>query len=118
MRAGDRSVARRLPRRAPHANTAQTPPGSPMPEQIDASRKIVIECVEPELDCGRYAVKREVGDTVRVYADIFKEGHDAIAAAVRYRHEQDFGWHEAPMKFWDNDRWTGSFAVDRIGRWE
>ncbi|HET7460671.1 MAG TPA: alpha-1,4-glucan--maltose-1-phosphate maltosyltransferase [Longimicrobium sp.] len=89
-----------------------------MPEQIDASRKIVIECVEPELDCGRYAVKREIGDTVQVYADIFKEGHDAIAAAVRYRHEQEFGWREAPMAFWDNDRWTGTFTVDRIGRWE
>ncbi|HET7234501.1 MAG TPA: alpha-1,4-glucan--maltose-1-phosphate maltosyltransferase [Longimicrobium sp.] len=88
-----------------------------MPEQIDASRKIVIECVEPELDCGRYAVKREVGDTVQVLADIFKEGHDAISAAVRYRHEEDFSWQEAPLTFWDNDRWKGSFTVDRIGRW-
>ncbi len=35
-----------------------------MPEEIDASRRIVIEGVEPELDCGRYAIKREVGDTV------------------------------------------------------
>ncbi|HEU4561660.1 MAG TPA: alpha-1,4-glucan--maltose-1-phosphate maltosyltransferase [Longimicrobium sp.] len=89
-----------------------------MPEQIDASRKIVIETVEPELDCGRYAIKREVGDTVQVYADIFKEGHDAISAAIRYRHENDARWQEAPMQFWDNDRWTGTFTVDRIGRWE
>jgi len=89
-----------------------------MPEQIDASRKIVIEAVEPELDCGRYPVKREIGDTVRVLADIFKEGHDAIAAAVRYRHEDDAEWREAPMEFWDNDRWRGSFEVTRIGRWE
>ena len=54
-----------------------------MTEPIDASRRIVIECVEPELDCGRYAIKREVGDTVAVYADIFKEGHDDMSAAVR-----------------------------------
>ena len=33
---------------------------------IDASRSIVIENVEPELNCGRYAVKREVGDTLEV----------------------------------------------------
>ena len=40
-----------------------------MRETIDASRRIVIEAVEPELDCGRYAVKREVGDTVLVAAE-------------------------------------------------
>src|SRR4051812_38663577 len=88
-----------------------------MRETIDASRRIVIEAVEPELDCGRYAVKREVGDTVSVAADIFKEGHDAIAAAIRYRPEDERAWREAPMRFWDNDRWTGSFTVDRNCRW-
>jgi starch synthase (maltosyl-transferring) len=88
-----------------------------MPGQIDAGRKVVIEDVTPQLDCGRYAVKREVGDTVEVRADIFKEGHDAIAAAIRYRPEDEEGWREAPMKFWDNDRWTGSFTPDRNCRW-
>jgi starch synthase (maltosyl-transferring) len=88
-----------------------------MPEPIDARRKIVIECVQPELDCGRYAIKREVGDTVQVSADIFKEGHDAIAAAVRYRAEDETEWREAPMAFWDNDRWRGEFTVDRNCRW-
>ncbi|HEU0052006.1 MAG TPA: alpha-1,4-glucan--maltose-1-phosphate maltosyltransferase, partial [Longimicrobium sp.] len=88
-----------------------------MPETIDASRKIVIEAVEPELDCGRYAVKREVGDTVRVRADIFKEGHDAIAAAVFYRPEDEEEWRETRMAFVDNDRWGGDFTVDRNCRW-
>ena len=88
-----------------------------MPEQIDASRRVVIEYVEPELDCGRYAVKREVGDTVQVFADIFKEGHDALSAAVWYRAEDEEAWAEQPMRFWDNDRWTGSFTVDRNCRW-
>jgi starch synthase (maltosyl-transferring) len=88
-----------------------------MPEQIDASRRVVIEYVEPELDCGRYPVKREVGDTVTVLADIFKEGHDAISAAVWYRPEDEETWLESRMKFWDNDRWTGSFTVDRNCRW-
>ena len=84
---------------------------------IDAGRKIVIEAVQPELDCGRYAVKREVGDTVTVEADIFKEGHDAIAAAVRYRPEDEEAWREARMAFVDNDRWAGAFTVDRNCRW-
>ena len=88
-----------------------------MPGTIDASRKVVIENVEPELDCGRYAIKREVGDTVTVLADIFKEGHDAIAAAIWYRPEDEEAWREARMAFWDNDRWKGTFAVDRNCRW-
>jgi starch synthase (maltosyl-transferring) len=88
-----------------------------MPETIDASRKVVIENVEPELDCGRYAVKREVGDTVTVRADIFKEGHDAIAAAIWYRPEDEETWRESRMAFWDNDRWQGTFPVDRNCRW-
>jgi starch synthase (maltosyl-transferring) len=88
-----------------------------MPERIDASRRVVIEYVYPELDGGRYAVKREVGDTVQVEADIFKEGHDALSAAVWYRAEDEEAWHEAPMRFWDNDRWRGSFTPDRNCRW-
>ncbi|HEX6036482.1 alpha-1,4-glucan--maltose-1-phosphate maltosyltransferase [Longimicrobium sp.] len=88
-----------------------------MPETIDASRKVVIENVEPELDCGRYAVKREVGDTITVRADIFKEGHDAISAAIWYRPEDEETWQESRMKFWDNDRWEGAFTVDRNCRW-
>ena len=82
-----------------------------MPPKIDAGHKVVIENVYPELDCGRYAVKREVGDAVEVLADIFKEGHDAIAAAVRYRTERETEWRETRMHFVDNDRWGGAFPV-------
>jgi len=84
-----------------------------MSPRIDASRKIIIEDVEPELDCGRYAVKREVGDTLDVWADIFKEGHDAIAAAVRFRTERETEWREVRMRFVDNDRWLGSIVLDQ-----
>ena len=85
---------------------------------IDSSRAIVIESVYPELDCGRYAVKREVGDELEVRADIFKEGHDAISAAIRYRVEDDDSWSESSMHFVDNDRWSGSFLLDRNARYE
>jgi starch synthase (maltosyl-transferring) len=88
-----------------------------MAARIDAQRYIVIERVSPELDCGRYAVKREVGDRLEVSADIFKEGHDVIAAAVRYRAEDEESWSEAPLRFVDNDRWGGSFALQRNCRY-
>jgi starch synthase (maltosyl-transferring) len=80
---------------------------------IDASRRIVIERVHPELDCGRYAVKREVGDFLEVEADIFKDGHDAIAAAIVFRPEGEEQWEESRMRFVDNDRWSGRFPLAR-----
>jgi starch synthase (maltosyl-transferring) len=84
----------------------------------EARRYIVIEAVSPELDCGRYAVKREVGDSLEVQADIFKEGHDAIAAAVRFRVEGEAEWREKRMQFRDNDRWAGTIDLDRNARYE
>ncbi|MFL5616062.1 MAG: alpha-1,4-glucan--maltose-1-phosphate maltosyltransferase [Gemmatimonadaceae bacterium] len=80
---------------------------------------LTIECVTPELDGGRYPVKRVVGDTVWVGADIFKEGHDLLAARAIYKGPGDAGWSSAPLTFdFDNDRWFGSFPVDRIGLWK
>ncbi|MBA2351190.1 MAG: alpha-1,4-glucan--maltose-1-phosphate maltosyltransferase [Burkholderiales bacterium] len=80
-----------------------------------ATRTVFIEGVKPELDGGRYPVKREVGDRFEVSADILKEGHDVLAAVVRYREKGDDGngggWREAPMRFVDNDRWAGSFEL-------
>ena len=79
---------------------------------------VVIECVTPELDGGRYPVKRIVGDLVWVGADIIKEGHDQIAAQVISRGPGDSEWSSAPLHYdFDTDRWYGAFVVDRIGRW-
>ena len=79
---------------------------------------LAIENVSPELDAGRFPVKRIVGDILDVGADIFKDGHDLIAARVRYRGPDDEEWRYAPMVHDpDIDRWRARFALDRIGRW-
>ena len=78
-------------------------------------RSVVIENVTPELDGGRYPVKREVGQTFVVEADLFKEGHDVIAARIVYGGPGDTTWHETPLTFWDNDRWRGSFELTEVG---
>jgi starch synthase (maltosyl-transferring) len=84
----------------------------------DTLPRVVIECVEPELDCGRFFVKRVVGDVLEVSADIFKDGHDLIAARVRYRGPGDADWRHAPLAFdFDRDRWSGRFPLDRVGMW-
>ena len=80
--------------------------------------RLAIEHVTPELDGGRFAVKRVVGDTVRVGADIFKDGHDLLAARVRYRGPADAEWRTVPMRLDpDRDRWEGAFTVDAVGDW-
>lgn len=73
----------------------------------DTLSTIIIENVHPEIDAGRYPIKREVGDRLEVSADIFKEGHDVLAAVLRYRPFKENRWRETPMSIVDNDRWVG-----------
>ncbi|HEY0736173.1 MAG TPA: alpha-1,4-glucan--maltose-1-phosphate maltosyltransferase [Herpetosiphonaceae bacterium] len=88
---------------------------SQMPGEAD---RIVIEAIYPQIDGGRHPVKRVVGDTVGVYADIFRDGHDQLAAAVKYRKRGQSEWQEAPMTLVDNDRWGGEFVAAEVGRYE
>ena len=90
----------------------------PILDSIDPTARIQIQAVEPLVDCGRFQVKRTVGDAVVVYATIFKDGHDTLGAAVRYRGPGDATWHESPLTALGSDRWQGAFDVDRPGRWE
>jgi starch synthase (maltosyl-transferring) len=82
--------------------------------------RIQIEDVWPQIDCGRYPVKRTVGDEIEVWATIFRDGHELVGAAILYRGPGSSDWEEAEMRKVEDqpDRWTGSFHVDRCGRWE
>jgi starch synthase (maltosyl-transferring) len=77
----------------------------------------VIEGVEPDIDGGRYAVKRIVGDAVDVTATIFVEGHDHLAARLLVR-RGDAEWQYVPMVPRPNDRWDATFVPDAVGSWE
>ena len=86
---------------------------------VDAPRRtVVIEAVAPAVDCGRYPVKREVGAVLEVSADIFKDGHDVLAAYLRYRRAGERAWRETPMRHVDNDRWAGEFTLEANGRYQ
>lgn len=100
---------------------AETPTFAPrIPD--DGRRRVVIEGVSPEIDGGRFAVKRTVGEKVVVDADIFADGHDILAAVLRFRFAGpgpgDEAWRETPMAFVENDRWRASFTVERPGWYE
>ena len=80
--------------------------------------RAVIEGVTPEVDCGRFPIKRIVGDTVVVEADIFTDGHDSISGELLYRFEQETNWTHVTFKPLVNDRWQAEFTVSRIGRYQ
>jgi starch synthase (maltosyl-transferring) len=83
----------------------------PLPETKAPPSGIIIERVQPEIDGGRYPIKRVMGDVLRVSADIFKDSHDKIAAVLQYRRCSDPEWQEAEMRLVDNDRWAGAFLL-------
>jgi starch synthase (maltosyl-transferring) len=95
----------------------QTLPANQPAASRDGRVRAVIEGVRPEVDCGRFPIKRVVGERVVVEADAFADGHDVLACVLRYRHEAESEWHERVMKPLGNDRWRGSFPVERLGRY-
>src|ERR1700749_605202 len=84
----------------------------------EGRRRVVIEEVQPQVDGGKYAAKRVVGDLVEVTAAIFGDGHDHVAGRVLSRHESDQEWNEATFEPLTNDLWRARFPVDRIGAWK
>ena len=90
-----------------------------MPLTIFNAPQLVIENVTPQLDGGRYAIKRVIGSVIEVSGNIFKDGHDLISARILYRRPGEASSRVAPFTYHhDVDRWFGSFKVDQIGLWQ
>lgn len=85
---------------------------------LRAFPSVVIENLAPLVNGGRYPVKRVTGEDVAVEADIFRDGHDPVAAALRWRLLGDTHWQETPMALIDNDRWRGAFTVYKNATYE
>ena len=107
--------------RATSTQPAAKAASSPSRAQSSPSR-IVIQYPSPAIDDGRFAVKRCVGDTVTVSADVFRDGHELIRAVVRFRGPVDSHWREAELTRIDAHlagvRWATEIEVDRQGRWQ
>jgi len=92
---------------------------SPQPasgaEQAARRPRLAIEAPSPCVDGGRFPSRRTVGDLVEVEADIIADGHDKLAAVLRWRGPGEQEWHEAPMRPLVNDRWTAAFPLRQLG---
>jgi starch synthase (maltosyl-transferring) len=74
--------------------------------------------VSPEIDCGRFPIKRVIGDEVSIEADVFIEGQESLACALLYRKKGASRWSEVPMRALVNDRWQASFTVAELGHYQ
>ena len=83
--------------------------------EVDGRSRVVIERVRPEVDGGRYPIKRIVGETVSVEADVFCDGHDQLSVQLLHRCKSEDNWQSTPMSAVINDRWVGEFTVEAIG---
>jgi starch synthase (maltosyl-transferring) len=100
----------------------------PAQEAETAPSRAIVESVRPEIDCGRYPAKRVLGDEVLVEADVFADGHDAVACELIFRFKEEKfkeeklkeekEWKSVPMLFHGNDHWSASFRVEQLGRYE
>jgi starch synthase (maltosyl-transferring) len=84
-----------------------------LPEE--GRKRVVIERVQPEIDAGRFPIKRIVGEEVVVLADILGDGHDLLAGSLLFRSSEENGWSSVPMRFEVNDRWRGRFTPEHPG---
>ena len=80
-------------------------------------KRVVIENVKPQINCGQFPIKRAIGEKVKVQADIFSDGHDEVLAQILYKGPHTDTWQFSPLAFVGNDLWTGEFTVTRLGRY-
>lgn len=80
-------------------------------------KRVVIENVSPEINCGQHAAKRTVGQSFQVTADILADGHDVLNAHIKYKFGNAKTWQYAPMHHTDNDVFAGEFTVEKQGEY-
>src|SRR5205809_6009598 len=85
---------------------------------LRAFPSVVIENLAPLVNGGRYPVKRVAGEDVVVEADIFRDGHDVVAAVLKWRLLGETLWNETPLAYIDNDLWRGAFTVYQNATYE
>jgi starch synthase (maltosyl-transferring) len=82
--------------------------------QALADSRMVIEGVSPEIDGGRFAVKRTENEPLIVEADIYCDGHEQLGAAVVYG-AAGGELREKQFTFVENDRWQAEIAFETPG---
>jgi starch synthase (maltosyl-transferring) len=80
----------------------------------EKASRVWIENLLPQIDFGRFPIKRLIGEKVRVSAFVFADGHDELKAVLAFR-TSGGEWSETAMSYQVNDLWTAEFQVDNFG---
>ncbi len=82
--------------------------------------RVIVGALKPEADGGRFPVKRCLGDSVTVAAQVVADGHDVLSGVLKFRKAGQPKWQERPLTRVNPglDRWTADFVVDSLGDWE
>ena len=78
-------------------------------------KRVVIEAVSPQINCGEFFIKRIINEIVNIDAHVLVDGHDVIAASVLLKHEKERAWKDIRMQHIINDEWKASFIVEKQG---
>ncbi|HXG40906.1 MAG TPA: alpha-1,4-glucan--maltose-1-phosphate maltosyltransferase [Candidatus Limnocylindrales bacterium] len=85
-----------------------------LPDIEEGRRRAVIESITPEVDGGRFPIKRTPGERVEVEADVFADGHDVVRAVLLHRRAGEAAWSEVEMVPVGNDRWRAGFEITTL----
>jgi starch synthase (maltosyl-transferring) len=105
----------RLSKPAARADVAAPPA---LPEAL--ARRVIVEQLKPEIDAGRFPIKRTPGEPIDVTVVVHADGHDALAGVLRHRNLPagapiDTPWQETPLEPLGNDLWRASFTAGELG---
>ena len=115
--AGKRPTATATPRSSVRRLAARTTPRD-IPADVEGRRRAVVERLFPEVDAGRFPIKRTVGERVEVTAYVHADGHDVLAVQLQHRRAGAAAWTETPMEALGNDEWRAGFVVSELGDYE
>jgi starch synthase (maltosyl-transferring) len=79
--------------------------------------RLVVEDVSPRVEGGAFPVRKIVGETVTVEADVYADGHEYLSVQLRWRADDARDWQATPMTPLGNDRWRAAFPLPRLGRY-
>ena len=82
---------------------------------MNGQQRVFIENIKPNVNGGQFPVKRVIGDTFKVTADIYCDSHDVLSAEVLYRYHDDEEWQHTEMEYVINDNWKGEFRLSALG---
>jgi starch synthase (maltosyl-transferring) len=83
---------------------------------LNGRSRVVVENVQPQIDGGRFPIKRVRGDRVVVEADVIADGHDTVCAELVYQFDGAKDWSRVQMTPLVNDRWRAEFQVEQPGQ--